>query len=525
MADTNSSELLEAMKGHVLEQRWTTPSHLIKTISAMESGNLPSPLHKALLTQRLINANQASELEALGHSQKHYGDFKVLRKLGSGAMGDVYLAQHQSSGTQVALKVINQRYAGDEQFIKRFTRETDTLQKIEHPGVARSLGTGIEGDEHYLALEYVSGPSLADLLEQNGPLPERYVLRLIQAIAEGLDYVYNECQVLHRDLKPENILTVPDPKYPDPKDRNLYVVEDQAKLIDFGLARNFEQDDRLTMTGITMGTPHYMSPEQIRGNQNLDLRSDLYGLAATMFHLLTGKTPYAGHSPGEVMTSHLTEPVPDPHDHVPGITPETRSLVMMSMAKSPDDRYLNYKAFVKACQNYLNRFGDKGSETGIQLLRKPMVVNHKKGKASSDKKASVTTKQVLKKKNSKQAVKANGHASSLPAIIDVEDELPTNDTEQKQQLRPPAEKLISNKNKSKHLKKPRHINPPHNSNKQQPDQSKAISESAIPNKPLGDLKQFTKPVEAQDETPGMGLIPWLILGVALAILAWLVLIS
>jgi len=154
---------------------------------------------------------------------------------------------------------------------------------------------------------------------------------------------------------------------------DLFPADDVAKLIDFGLVKGEEKDDRLTQTGMTIGTPLYMSPEQVRG-EKLDCRSDVYGLGATLFHLLTGFTPFTGTSPGSIMSAHLTEPVPNPGERVPSLSKTTRSLVQMSMAKNAKDRFLNFEAMASAIDECLQECGTKGTGT-MRLLRKPLVLN------------------------------------------------------------------------------------------------------------------------------------------------------
>ena len=366
----------QAIVAQVVARGWATSKQVDQTIESILARRVEGPINEALLAQRLITRPQSEQLEDYLHKDMVVGEFVVDRKLGAGAMGDVFLAHRETDGTKVALKLINKRYADDDQFVKRFEREIQALRGLEHESIAAAVGYGTHEDLPYLAMEFVPGPSLAQLLDQHGPLPEGYVLRIGQQVAGGLDHIYERTKLVHRDIKPENILTVP---AEDAAGDDLFSRLDSAKLIDFGLARSYSSDERLTMTGITMGTPHYMSPEQIRGSQNVDLRSDIYGLGATMFHLLTGQTPFEGSSPGAVMTAHLTDPVPDPKATVPGISAGTRDLVMMCMAKDPGDRYHSYAGFTKACDEVLAMIGESAA-SGIRLLRKPLVVNKPGGK-------------------------------------------------------------------------------------------------------------------------------------------------
>lgn len=365
----------QAIIDEVLARQWATQKQIDQTVKAIGTGTVDGPLPTALFEQRLITHEQRKHLEEFFHKDLQIERFRVVRRIGSGAMGDVYLAT-TDDGQQVALKVINRRYADDEQFVKRFRREIEALTDLHHPNIANPIGFGEHDGLPYLAMEFVPGPSLSQLLEHHGPLPAAYVVRAMIQIAQGLDYVYEATRLVHRDVKPENILTVPNPDAPED---DLFDRHDSAKLIDFGLARSYEGDERLTMTGITMGTPHFMSPEQIRGSQELDSRSDIYGMGATMYNLLTGRTPFRGTSPGAVMTAHLTDPVPDPKQHVPGLREDVRRIVMTAMAKEPGDRFLSYQGFISACERALGELtgGDGG---GIKLLRKPLVLDKPQAK-------------------------------------------------------------------------------------------------------------------------------------------------
>ncbi len=358
----------QAQAEEVLNRGWLDRAMLLSVVASLQTGDLAGPLHEALAQRGLISAKQRDQLADFFSCEQSYGPFVTVRKLGSGAMGDVFLARHAESEDMVALKVINRRYADDEQFVKRFTREISALRALSHPNIARAIATGSEDDRHYLALEYVPGPSLAKLVSEHGQLPVDYSLHMIIQVARGLDHVYHQAKLVHRDVKPENILSC---RPPGAQAQDCLQNDDIAKLIDFGLARSFASDDRLTMTGITMGTPHYMSPEQIRGSQELDCRSDIYALGATLHHLLTGNTPYEGSSPGAVMTAHLTSPVPDPKNTRPDLDGQTRSIIRTCMAKDPKDRFANYDALIAACHKPLHHHDERP-----QLVRRPIREKH-----------------------------------------------------------------------------------------------------------------------------------------------------
>ena len=284
-------------------------------------------------------------------------------------MGTVFLAEHLGSNRMVALKTMNARLEDDKDFIGRFHREAKALGTVKHANIAEIIESGENKGHCWLAMEFIDGPSLMNLLKDYRVLPEAYALRICRQVAEGLGHVWNSAHLVHRDLKPENILVI--------RNRaaggDLFPADDQAKLIDFGLVKGEDKDDRLTQTGMTIGTPLYMSPEQVRGDK-LDCRSDVYGLGATLYHLLTGFTPFTGTSPGSIMSAHLTEPVPDPGNRVPSLSKATRELVLTSMAKDVKDRFLSFEGMVKAIEAALVECGQKSGGT-LRLLRKPLVLN------------------------------------------------------------------------------------------------------------------------------------------------------
>jgi serine/threonine protein kinase len=327
----------------------------------------PASLARALVDRQIINREQAAELDQILTHQNLFPRYRLMRRIGSGGMGMVYLAEHDG-GRQVAFKSINARLATDDDFISRFHRETTVLLGIRHPHVAEVIESGEAQGHVFLAMEYISGPSLMQLLKERKVLSEAFALRVARQIALGLHHVYTGAGLIHRDLKPENILLV---GHVDADgELSTHVT---AKLIDFGLVKSNRDDDRLTQTGMTIGTPLYMSPEQIRG-EGLDGRSDIYGLGATLYHLLTGMTPFTGNSPGAIMSAHLTEPVPDPGRVVPGLSKATRQLTMMAMAKRAEDRYATGEAMAMACTDILHDLdGGTGTER-IQFLKRPLVL-------------------------------------------------------------------------------------------------------------------------------------------------------
>jgi serine/threonine-protein kinase len=315
-------------------------------------------------------SNSATNRASSSLSGTILGDFIIEKKIGAGAMGDVYLAKQSQTGALVAVKLITDRNAEDQSFIARFKREVDVLMGLDHHYIARAVGYEIEKSPMYLAMEYVAGPNLSDVLQERSALFEIDALTIGMQIARGLAHAYNEAGLIHRDIKPMNILIEQQRKG---KREGLFMEpQDKVKIIDFGLAKSTDaEDQRLTLTGIVMGTPAYMSPEQIRSDSTIDFHSDMYAVGASMYHMLTGRIPFAGEAPAIIMSGHLTQPVPDPGDLVPSLNPLTRNIVMTAMAKDPRQRFADYRAMISACEKALKAL-EQGTGT-VRLLRKPMV--------------------------------------------------------------------------------------------------------------------------------------------------------
>lgn len=300
------------------------------------------------------------------------GSWEVQRRLGAGAMGEVFLARRGDQ--RAALKLVAKRYAGDDAFTQRFQREIALLSKFDHPNVARALDGGEHEGRPWLAMEFVDGPDLDNLLHNHGPFFEADVLQLAIQMARGLEHIHQQAGLIHRDVKPANVLVA---RKPGGDPHRLLNPGDVAKLIDFGLAKPVEQDEGsgLTMTGMIMGTPNYIAPEQISCERNLTLHVDMYALGATVFHLLTGHVPFEAGSAAAVMAAHLNNPVPDPGQVVPAISPATRRIVTTALAKRPGDRFTTWQAFITACEKAVAALGAPaaGAEGTGRFLRKPMT--------------------------------------------------------------------------------------------------------------------------------------------------------
>jgi serine/threonine protein kinase len=255
---------------------------------------------------------------------KRVGGFEIIARLGQGAMGTVFKATQLSVGRVVALKVLPPRLTKSPNFLERFLREARAAARLSHPNIVKAIDAGQAGVYYYYAMEFVDGRSARDLVESHGRLTERRALQVGRDIARALAHAH-EAGVIHRDVKPDNILVAAD---------------GTCKLADLGVARETgNTDSRLTQTGMAVGTPNYISPEQVRADKTLDGRSDVYSLGATLHYLLAGLPPYAGSTAAEVLTMHLHDPPPDVRIARPDVSPATAALLCRALAKSPADRY------------------------------------------------------------------------------------------------------------------------------------------------------------------------------------------
>ena len=216
--------------------------------------------------------------------------YQMLQKLGKGSMGVVYKAKQLSVDRVVAIKILLDPLAQNKEFIKRFEREAKIAAKLSHNNVVNAIDAGEIDGHYYFVMEYVEGPTIKDFLDKNKTFDEKEALRITLAIAEALKHAAQR-GLIHRDIKPENV---------------ILTKQGEVKLADLGLAR-LTDDEKwgLSEAGMAIGTPYYISPEQVRGQTNIDIRADIYSLGATLYHMVTGKVPYGGETPNEVMRKHV----------------------------------------------------------------------------------------------------------------------------------------------------------------------------------------------------------------------------
>jgi serine/threonine-protein kinase len=249
-----------------------------------------------------------------------HGRYRVERKLGSGGMADVYLAEDEKLGRKVALKVLDERHARDDQFVERFKREARNAAGLSHPHIVRVYEQDEVDGTYYIAMEYLDGPTLKELLTRKGPTPPLTAIKFAREILSALSEAHRH-EIVHRDIKPHNVIVSPDWN---------------VKVADFGIAR--AGASQMTEAGSIVGTAQYLSPEQARGKP-VDQRSDLYSLGIVLYEMLTGKVPFTGDAAVEIAMKHLSN-VPDPPSKIrPEISHDLDAVVMRALAKDPDDRY------------------------------------------------------------------------------------------------------------------------------------------------------------------------------------------
>src|SRR6516225_1077624 len=246
--------------------------------------------------------------------------YVIKRKLGSGGMADVYLAEDQELGRRVALKLLDDRHASDDQFVERFRREAQSAAGLNHPSIVSIFDRGQAEGTYYIAMEYLDGRTLKELLIRNGPTPPAIAIDYARQILGALSFAHRN-GIVHRDIKPHNIVVGRDGR---------------LKVTDFGIARSGAS--QMTEAGSIVGTAQYLSPEQARGAP-VDPRSDLYSLGIVLYEMLTGKVPFTGDTPVEIAMKHLRSVAEPPSEFRSEVSRDLDAVVMRALAKEPDQRY------------------------------------------------------------------------------------------------------------------------------------------------------------------------------------------
>lgn len=270
------------------------------------------------------------------------GRYHILEQLGEGGMAIVYKAYDTRLERNVAIKVLRTDLFGSsiiEQILKRFEREAKSLAKLKHPNIVNILDFGEHEGMPYLVMEYLPGGTLKQKL--GSAIPWQEVIRILLPIARGLAYAHQH-GIIHRDIKPANILI----------DQN-----EEPILTDFGIAKLLEGTGGHTLTGsgVGIGTPEYMAPEQGIGASAIDARADIYSLGIVLYEMITGRKPYIADTPMAVVLKQMTDPLPRPTDFVPDLPEGVEHILFKALAKQPDDRYLDMNAFIAAMESVLTK--------------------------------------------------------------------------------------------------------------------------------------------------------------------------
>jgi predicted Ser/Thr protein kinase len=265
------------------------------------------------------------------------GGYRILRKLGSGGTGTVYVARHRTLPRDVAVKVLHPAFSTVPQFRERFEHEADVVARLDHRNVVDVLDKGQDGDRLYIVMQYVDGPNLEQVLREHGAFAPDRAVALIAAVGDAVQHAH-QAGLLHRDVKPANILLRRDGGEP--------------MLTDFGIAKDLAAASPLTRHGEALYTPGYAAPEQIDGRP-VDVRADVYSLGVVLFELLTGRRAFPQETPMQVLAAMATQPAPDPLGVRPDLPPALARVVTRALSTSPDERFGSCAAFVAAVRDAL----------------------------------------------------------------------------------------------------------------------------------------------------------------------------
>lgn len=310
-------------------------------LSAQDTGGTSGSGDSSVFEETPGMAHAVIEDKESGESRTEYlavpeklGGFIVKKKLGSGAMADVFLAVQEHLDRQVALKVLSGNLIQDPDFETRFFREARLAAAVNHSNVVSVFDAGKEGNYLFMALEYVAGGDLSEVLDRDGRIEETEAISMFIACLDGLQAI-DDAGLVHRDIKPANI---------------LLGYDGTPQIGDLGLARPTEsvEDSKMTIAGTLMGTPAYMSPEQALGETDIDIRSDVFGMGSTLYTTITGEMPFNGRTPADTMMKVVNARVPDPQSYVETLSAGIGKIIQKAMYKDPKMRYQKPQEFADA---------------------------------------------------------------------------------------------------------------------------------------------------------------------------------
>ncbi|MCM8529917.1 MAG: serine/threonine protein kinase [Lentisphaeraceae bacterium] len=283
------------------------------------------------------------------------GKYILQRQIGQGSMGTVWLSHHMGLDVSVAVKLLKSSLVEeDPEYVERFIQEGNLAATVNHKNVVRIYDAGHQGKTYYMVMEYVDGGNILELISEVGRLNSEDVIDYALVLADALAEAHN-LGVIHRDIKPENIMLTKDGK---------------VKLADLGLAKHVDNEYSSTITGVAIGTPNYMSPEQTRNAKAADLRTDIYSLGASLYHMLTGEVPFKGDSSIDIMMKHCTEELIPPNKVCENIPERLSQIICKMMEKLPEDRFASCEELLREFNNLKYKNEEKSrsiSKTQINL--------------------------------------------------------------------------------------------------------------------------------------------------------------
>ena len=322
----------------VVDNGLITPEELNECSSLLQDsdGNATGhTLADILVNHSFVTRRQLDRLQTDFDTRKSTNriqGYRIIRKLGAGAMATVFLAQQESLDRPVAIKVLPKKFSENEDFLQRFYKEGRAAARLNDANIVQAYDVGQSGEYHYFVMEYVDGTTVYDQIVEKKKLSEEEALPIIRQVAKALQHAHDR-GFIHRDIKPKNI---------------MIAKNGDVKLADLGLARAL--DDRHAAeaeAGRAYGTPYYISPEQIRGKKNITPAADLYGLGATLYHMVTGNVPFPGKNPSDVMHRHLKQELVPP-DHInPTLSAGFSQIIEMMMAKEVSQRYQSARDLIE----------------------------------------------------------------------------------------------------------------------------------------------------------------------------------
>ena len=336
--------------------------------AARKSGIEPRPIDEIMVEREFLTSEEVKAVKVAVERYRRdkdrdrtvpfrLGGYEILGKIGDGGLGIVYKARQISMHRIVALKVLHRKWLKDEEFKKRFRLEARLAGRLSHQHLIQVFDIGQEKGTYYFSMEYIDGPTVEEIIERDGPLPLEKALDIAIQVLRAVRYLQS-FDIVHRDIKPGNI---------------MLTKGGLAKLGDFGFVKS-KWDPLLSHDGEVLGTPDYISPEQAMGAEEIDFRSDIYSLGATLYHMITGQPPFEG-TGSTVMRKHIRAQLPDMRESIPNLPGSVCHIIEKMMAKEPKDRYQTCQELfddlelVKLGHDPLSKRLEEGKSIIVRTLR------------------------------------------------------------------------------------------------------------------------------------------------------------